>query len=65
MGDDTATGKRAKKAPCRQQDCPLSVEFDPDDPRHKNAGALLVGEPRWDVTVYLRCENGHLNRYVF
>lgn len=48
---------------CKEPDCESVVMFDPADPRHNNAGQLLVDEEKRPRIAYLRCGNNHLHRY--
>jgi len=53
----------AHQEKCKEPNCNSVVIFDPDDPRHQNFGALLVGDVTRPRIHYLRCGNDHLHRY--
>lgn len=67
MVDVDADGRRQLECPeCKRSGSTTIVVYDPDDPMHRSAGALLRKsklKPSGPLIIYLTCSRGHSERY--
>lgn len=50
---------------CKGPRCTEKVQYDSEDPNNYSIGALLrKRNNKGPLTVYLTCENGHVNSYT-